>query len=248
MRSGMPGLNLGDNWTPLVRNVVGVLFVVYVAQLLTGGRLEALLAWQPMGDGFRPWQPLSSFLLSGPDPLGAFFEWLGVFFLVGPLERLLGRRSLFGAVGASLAASVPLALLGQWLGVLGVAGGAVLGIEPLLVALVALFGFTMPSAQFLFMFVIPMRAAWLAWGTGLLSFLYLLYSRDVGSALAFFSWGGAWLWTGVRNGALRRAQLQWKRARIAREQRKFQVIEGGRGDDAPNGRRSARREPNDWVN
>ncbi len=81
-----------------------------------------------------------------------------------------------------------------------------------------------------------------------MSFLYLLYSRDVGSALGFFSWGGAYLWTGVRNGALRRAQLQWKRSRIERQLRRFEVIEGGRGDADTKGRRSARKEPNDWVN
>jgi hypothetical protein len=241
--SGMPGLNLGDNWTPLVRAVVGTLFAIYVAQLLSDGRVTALLAWQGLDAGFAPWQPLTSFLLSGPDPLGAFFQWLGVFFLLGPLERMLDRRSLFGALATSLAVSVPLALLGQWAGWLGVPG-AVLGVEPLLVALVALFGFLMPNAQFLFMFVIPMRASWLAWGTGLLSFLYLLYARDVGSALSCFSWAGVYVWAGLRNGAFRRAQLQWKRARIDRELRKFEVIEGGRTDG---GRRGGPSGGKDWI-
>lgn len=239
--SGLSGLNLGDNWTPLTRNVLVTLFAIYVVQLLVGDPMVAALAWQPLGEGFRPWQVFTAFLLGGPDPLSAVIDWLLLFFLIAPLDRLLGRASFLRAVGVSwlVAVVVTLGLVGTGL---VSQTGPYLGASPLLAALVALMGFMMPGATFLLMFVIPIKAGIIAWGTGLLSFLYLLASRDVGASLAFFGWSGAWLFLNFRGGFFRRAMLRWKRDRIQKRLQKFEVIEGGKGQ-APK-RKSG---TDDWV-
>ena len=227
--TGVPGLNLGPNWTPLTRTVLVGFFAIYVVQLLLRGTLEAWLAWQPIGEGFAPWQPFTSFLLQGPTPITALIDWIVLYFLLAPLEGILGRKGFLQAIGLcwAVAVAATLALLATGL-VQQV--GMVLGISPLISALFALFGFLMPNAVIMLMFVLPIRAIWIAWGTGLLTFLFLLYSHELSSALAFFAWGGAWLWIAMRGGGYRRLMLRWKKSRIERQLSRFEVIEGGRGD------------------
>jgi hypothetical protein len=239
-QNGIPGLNLGANWTPLTRNVLLTLFGVYVAQQLSGGRADALFAWQPFGDGFQPWQIVTSFVLGG-DPVYTVLDWLVLYFVLAPVDGMLGRRGLVQSVAVTWATGV---VITSVLLALGLVGGVHAGIGPLLAALVAIFGFMMPNAQFLLFFIIPVRAIWLAWGTGLMSFLFLLWGKDIGSSLTFFGWVGATAWMAVRGGALRRFQLRWKKSRIERKLARFEVIEGGR--TGPRTKRT--RDPNDWVN
>ena len=53
--TGVPGPNMGPNWTPLARTVIVGFFALYVLQLLLRGTLEQYLAWQP---GVKPLQLL----------------------------------------------------------------------------------------------------------------------------------------------------------------------------------------------
>lgn len=239
--SGIPGLNLGDNWTPLTRNVLVGLFAIYVVQLLVGDAVLAWLAWQPFGAGFAPWQVFTAFLLSGPTPITALLDWLILFFLLAPLDAMLGRRTFVQAILTCWGVSVAVSLVAMAAGLIA-HPGVYLGISPLLAALVALFGFMNPGATFLLMFVVPVRAGLLAWGTGLLTFLFLLYSRDLGASLAFFAWGGAWSFMAFRGGGMRRMLLKWKRHRIEKKLQKFQVIEGGRKTE-----RAKKSGTDDWV-
>lgn len=242
MQPSGSGLHLGDNWTPLARNVLVTLFAIYVVQLLVGDPMIALFAWHPFGAGFRPWQIVTAFLLGGPDPLSAVLNWLVLFFLLAPLDRLLGRKGLIRGIGVSWAVAVAVAMVLVATGIVR-QEGAFYGGSALLAALLALFGFLMPGATFLLMFIVPVKAGLIAWGTGLLSFLYLLYTRDLGAALAFFSWGGAWLFLNARGGGgVRRLMLRWKRHRIEKRLQKFEVIEGGKGREPT--RRSG---TDDWV-
>ena len=242
--NAMAGLNLGDNWTPRTRNVLLALFTLYVAQLLLPGVLETWLAWQPSGQGFLPWQPLTAFVLGGPTPFTACLEWLAVFFLLAPVERGLGTRDAWFGLGAAWASAVVLGLVLTAVGAVTVPAGGFLGLAPLLAALVGFFGWANPGARILLAFIIPVRADLVAWATGLLSFLYLLYARDLGSALAFGAWAGAWAWMRLGGtGALRRWGLHARRRKIERDLRKFEVIDGGRASGAPR-----RTKPEEWVN
>jgi hypothetical protein len=256
LQNGIPGSpNFGANWTPLTRNVIVTLFVLYVAQLLSGGLAVDLFAWHGFGSQFRPWQIVTSFLLGSGGPFWVVIGWLGLYFLLAPVDQFLGRRGFLQALGTSWVTAVAVTAVLLATGLVS-AGAPFMGYGPLITALTALFGFSMPNAQFLFMYVIPVRAVWLAWGTGLLSFLYLLASRDLSSSLAFFGWGGAWLWMTVGSGALRRLALRWKKSRIERKLSRFEVIEGGRTEPGtkPRSQPAASspskrgRDPGDWVN
>jgi hypothetical protein len=224
-------MNLGDNWTPLTRTLIVGLFVLYVLQLLAGEGATQTLAWQPFGAGFLPTQPLTSFLIAG-DPTSACLGWLGLFFLVAPVERALGRSAFARAALASWLGAVALGLA---VASLQMADVAVLGLAPLLAALASLFGWAHPGANILLFFVIPIRAELIAWGTGALSFLWLLVAltrpgmaSPLGSALAFGAWLGALAWSRLGSAEVRRLQLAWRQRRVQRELRRFEVIEGGR--------------------
>lgn len=241
MANGLPGLDLGSNWTPLTRNVIVALFAIYVVQLLTSPMLVDLFAWQPFGQGFQAWQVATAFLLGGPTPISAILSWMVLFFLLAPMDAILGRRGLVQALGVTWAGSVVVSAALLAAGILN--PSIFLGIGPLLTALVALFGFTQPQARILLFFIIPVRAIWFAWGSGLLTFLSLLYAQDLGASLYFFAWASAAAWLSIRNGALRRTHLRWKKRSIERKLSRFEVIEGGR--TGPRKKRSS--DPNDWV-
>jgi hypothetical protein len=229
-------LRVGPAWTPLVRAVLAALVGLYVLQLLVehwaGVPVTARLAWWGPGSGlFQPWQPVTSFLLNGPDPVGAVISWVVLWFFLPPAEGFLGRRRLLGLLALSwvgaVGATLPLQLAGVIQG-----GGPYLGIHCFLTALLVVFGLSVPDARILLFFVIPVRASWVAWGTGLVSLLFFLYSRALGSSIAFFGWAAAVAWM-LGAGRVDRWLGRFRRRRPAR---RFGVIEGQRG-----------RGPGDWV-
>ncbi len=229
--------NLGaisPNLSGLTRNVLIGSVALYVLQLLGESWaalpvLDALSWWPFASDRFQPWQPLSAFLLNGPDPLAAFFSWLAIFFFLPSIEQSFGRRGVASATATTLGFTIALGLLLQLVGAIAATGPA-WGPGALLTALTVLFGFSRPNATILLFFILPVRAIWIAWGTGLLAALYFLASRTLGSALILSGWIGAWLWLqGVSPGSLRTLWLRWRHARLHRRLRKLEVIEGGRG-------------------
>lgn len=232
--------------SPLAKRVLIALVSMYVAQLLAmqwlGLPLMELGAWWPFASGgFHIWQPLTAPFLQGPDPFGALLGWVMVFFFFSPAEQTVGRNGLLQAAGAAYAATLVLGFLGLWSGAVSVAGIPYFGLEPFLTMLVVLFGLTRPNAQILLFFVLPIRASWVAWGSGLLALLYFLFSRDLDSLSVLTGWIGGYLWLQARaKGGVKQALQSLKpkpdpRSKHAETQerlRKFTVYEGG-GDGKP---------------
>jgi membrane associated rhomboid family serine protease len=229
---GMPQIDLGRNWTPLVRTVLITLFVIYVVQLLTAPLMTDLFAWQPIGAGFRPWQVITAPFLGG-EPIGTVFTWLTLYFFLPLLEGTLGLKKLGQATAFAWFFAVLLTFGGM---ALGLQDGTMLGGGPILLAYTALFGFLLPDLTFLLFFIIPMKAKWIGWGAGLLAFLYFLYTPHMVTALAIFAWVGAWLWAGWHNGAFRRMRLQAQRRKVQKQMSRLEVLDGGKS------------KPQDWVN
>jgi hypothetical protein len=230
-------MGFGDRWSPLVRNTLLVLVGVYVAQLLIPG-MAALLAWSTGVGLFAPWQVLTCLVLGGPDPGQALFDWVGVFFLVPLLDDLMDRRTWVLQLLTCWAVAVVTGLGAVTLGL--VDPSVIMGQTALLDAAIAFIGFRMRHAQFLLMFVIPVRAVWLAWITGGMSLLYFLAYRNADTWTMLVCWAAAAVLANVDRGSLRRLSLQWKKGRIERRLRKFEVIDGGK--DGP-----PRTRPEDWV-
>ena len=233
-------------WTPLVRNTILVLFGLYVIELVLGWQeVGRLLAMWPIsggalvGSSFAPWQPLTFPFVQG-EPRDVIWQFVAIFFFLQPTADALGQRRLwfstlfvwafacavkFAAEAVGFLSAVPIVGCGFW-------------VE----ALVVWFGFSHRGQPVRFMLFIPMRAEFLAWGSGLLSLLYLLFSRDTASLFMVAAFGAAWASSGFDPDIFRRWRLQRRKRKIERELSKFQVIDGGKTA------RPRRADPNDWVN
>ena len=224
----MPGFS-GPTRTVLL-TLVGLFIAQLIAASWLGLPVVENLGWWPLyGESFRVWQPLTSLLLHKPDPMGALFSWLVIFFFLPAAAQGLGWSALRRGLAIILGGAVALGLLLQAVGAV-VPGAPYMGINPLIVALTVIFGFTRPNATILLFFIVPVRAIWIAWGSGLLALLFFLATRSLDAALWVTGWVAAWLWLQDLSAAdLRRPYLRWKQARLHRRLRKLHVIEGGRG-------------------
>ena len=215
---------LQQNLTPLSRALLIASFAIYILQLLSAGVVAQYLGWHPFGPGFFPWQPLTSFLLTGPDPRSAFFGWLGLFFFVGTVQNVLGNRTLGFAMLTCWATAVTTTLVLTGTGLLPFA--TYVGYQPLLLALVALFGFYMPGQNVLLAFVVPVRGIWFAWGSGILALLWLVYAPTGGTWMDVAAWIGAFVFQFVDQGGIRRFRVGRQRKAV---ERRFAVHDGGKG-------------------
>lgn len=220
----------------LARNILIGMVLLYIAQIVAQNWnnlpvKETFAWWSPLHENFRPWQPLTAFLLNGPGAISAMLSWLVFYFFFPTAEEDLGRRRTFWILGLSYGVAVAFSLPLQLLGLID-PSSVFLGIHCFLTALTVIFGLTRPQASILLFFILPVRASWVAWGTGIISFFFFLTRRDLTSAVAFFGWCGAVGDIVARPYILR----SWYRFRLSRLQRekdssirsRFRVIEGGR--------------------
>ena len=185
MRQGMRMSGGGLQFTPLTKLLLIVLIGLFMVQKILeswlGFPMLATFGWRPFGQGFEPWQPFTAFFLNG-SVMRAFFDWLFLFFILPAVEPMFTQDRLrrfaistyFGtiAIGFLMLLTGAVRNTGVWF-----------GIEPFLAALLVIFGLSRPNATILLMFILPIKAAWVAWGSGLLCLLHLLDGRDLGSAM-----------------------------------------------------------------
>jgi hypothetical protein len=222
----------GPSFTPLSKVVLGSLLGLYILQLILESMLSMpvtqTLAWQPFRMGFQPWQPVTAWFLNATQsPMRAFFDWLFLFFLIPIVETMYTRERLARLAVTTLVGSVFFGLLMVLLGVVR-AQTVWYGPEPWLTALLVVVGLTRPNMTFYLMFVLPIRASWMAWGSGLMALLFLLSSRDMSSAM----WLGGWIcgFAVVQGGMpsfLKKAWLRYKANKVEKRLSQFDVIEGG---------------------
>lgn len=238
-RPTVPGGGIGPVLTPFARTVLVALVGLFVFQLVVerwlGLPVLQTLAWWPFGTGmFRPWQVVTCYLLNGPGVLNAVFDWIFIFFLLPPVEQMYGRLAVIRMIGFTVILSAVVGLLFLVTGVV-VSGGPWLGLNPLLTALLVLFGLARPNAQILLFFVLPIKAGWVAWGSGLLALLNLLAERNLESALWATGWLGGYLWIQMQGpGGVRRPLLKLRQHLLQRKLKRFEVLDGGQepgGDD-----------------
>lgn len=233
--------------SPGVRLIMAVHIVAFVALYIvpalfgfTAEQAVLLLSLNPIAllDGYV-WQLVTGVLFYNPaDVLGLFFDLLWLYFLGTQVEAMVGRRKLLEYYGwcalAGVLATVVIGLPAQLLAPgaaisLGLpsmgAGGAVLGLIFVWVGRL--------DRQIVHMWLLgPMQARTI--GIILLAFWLLsILNGHGGGALAHLAGMGAGyaigrgLWPPDRS----QARLKREKARIQRELRRFEVIEGGRAGE-----------------
>jgi hypothetical protein len=239
MRSPGPlSFDFASLFTPLVRNVFIVLGAIYAVELIGGSALTALGALMPFGASWQPWQPFTFPFVHGP-PDVALWTFLGLFFFLQAVVSAMGRRRFWWSTVAVWFAAVAGKIGVEALGVLPAA--PVFGIGWWCVALTVWFGLFNRGAQILLAFVIPVRADWVAWGTGLVCLVRFVYYKDTGSLFYLLAFGVAVALVYVDADGFRRWRLLRRKAKIERDLSKFQVIDGGKD-------RPRRTDSRDWVN
>lgn len=227
---------------PWMRNLLIGLVAAYVLELIlrnTGVPVYAL-AWDPIGAGFQPWQPLTRFLVQGGSVFSVLFGALLLYFLLPALWYVVEPERLRNAAIAGLVGGTVLPLLVD----LALAdGGTMMGWTTFLAVWCAtVFGLAMPEDTIYLMFVVPVNGRFVLWATAVITGLVFLMGATTTHATAegFGTWLGVYGWWQLRGPGARTRQLKQKAARIERELQRFQVIEGGRQDDD-------NREPDEWV-
>lgn len=245
---------LGGQMTPLVKRILTVLIALYIVQVfalkpdnlqpgdnpLSPRGLTWLYLWDLNSGHWRPWQPVTAFLFNA-GVFSAALDWLMVFFFVGPVQQLIGKKRLLKALLWSWATAVIFTHAVMLLN--GVTSGSEAaftstgfrGLEPFLMSLLVIFGLAQPNAQILLFFVLPIKAAWVAWVSGLLALLVFLTEATLGTSLVLGGWLGGYLYVRSGFGNIQRfwvrLKLLRKKKKIEKELAKFTVIDGGKDDD-----------------
>ncbi|MEQ1502967.1 MAG: hypothetical protein ABMB14_12090 [Myxococcota bacterium] len=230
-----------ERWHQVLLIALFALYVVELVVMNLGFDLYAALAWHgfPGGvgaGGFQPWQPVTRFLVQGPQVPWVLLSLLVLYFFLPAMENVVTRRQLgvavaFGALGGTI---VPLAM-----DALGFAGGITYGWSPLVFSLFALFGLARPE-ETIWLVMFPLKAKWILWGSLVIALLQLLVVRSLDTFQTLGVWLGVvgW-WHGFGPGA-RRRQLSRSARAIERELQggpradKLRVIDGGKSK--PQGR------------
>ena len=232
MRQGMRMSGGGLQFTPLTKMLLIVLIGIFIVQKVLeswlGFPMLATFGWLPFGQGFQPWQPFTAFFLNG-GVTRAFFDWLFLFFILPAVEPMFTPDRLRRFALSTYFGTIIIGFLMLAVGAVRI-NGVWFGIEPFLAALLVVFGLSRPNATILLMFILPIKAAWVAWGSGLLCLLNLLDGRDLNSAMWLAGWisGYVWLRGGISQG-LKRPFLRWKQAKVKKKLSTFDVIDGGKG-------------------
>ena len=226
----------GSYLSPLGKRLLLVYGLIYVLELLFEHWLKidivSFLELYPIGDrNFNLWQLITHPFIHNPNsPIGFIIICIIFYFFAAPVEHAFGlKRFLIFFYTSALGG----ALCG--LGFSFVAGFNVpfLGMMPSLLSLIVIFGFLSPEATILLMFILPIKAKYLSYGTIVITFLTFLAKANP---------HGAYHLGGILFGYLyfrgfgkyfdsRLIRLRYSEWQIKRRKSRFTVIDGGKSEE-----------------
>ncbi len=236
-----PPMGFGFAMSPLCKKLLILYSSVYIVQLLTEHwfqfPLSSYLYIYPVGaERFHFWQIFTHPFVHDPgSPLGFLINCLVLYFFANPVENEFGSRGfLYLFYSAALGALV-----------LGLAFATVSGFDypfsgmsPGILALIVVFGLLNPEATIYLMFIIPLKAKYISYGTVIVTAVTFLAKANPQGAwhLGGILFGYLYM-KGPRNvldpSLVSRKYQNWQ---FERKKRRFTVLEGGKGkkkDDKP---------------
>ncbi len=230
---GPPGLQL-PQLSPSLKRVLLALGGLYVVELLLPvlGVSTSALMWQPLGQGFAPWQLFTRFLIN--KPAGAFglaINLLMLYFVLPDLMRSLSRRQLLEATGAAALGATALPLLFD---LVGLGYGAAWGWGTFLIGVFTLFGLLHHNAIIRLYFLFPIKAGWFVWISLGISLVSALSSFSPGMGFRMQAlqgvgvWVGTWGWWQAMGPGVRKRKLVSSAKKVERDLKRFTVLDGGR--------------------
>jgi membrane associated rhomboid family serine protease len=109
------------------------------------------------------------------------------------------------------------------------------GMLPSLLALIVVFGLLNPEATILLMFIIPIKAKYISYGTMLITLLTFLAKANPNGAYHLGGIVFGWLWLAGPRHVLdyRRLHMMYLEWRLRRKKARFRVIDGDKDKDRP---------------
>ena len=226
----------GSYLTPLGKRLLLFYGCIYVLELLFEHWLKigivAALELHPLGNGgFHFWQLITHPFIHNPNsPISFIISCIIFYFFAAPVEHNFGTKRFLIFFYASALGG---ALCG--LGFSLVAGFDLpfLGMMPSLLSLVVIFGLLSPEATILLMFILPIKAKYLSYGTVIITFLTFLAKANphgayhLGGILfgyLYFKGLGKYL----DFSSIRLKYFEW---RLEKRKSRFTVIDGGKAKE-----------------
>ena len=215
------------------KNLLIALLSLYIVELLVvqwfAIPLNRILPWDPSSGLSQPWTPLTMFLYQDPRPLSFLFDLLALYFFMPTFQRKYGVTSAYSLLTGVFLVSLIFGTLGLYSGAIPMTGPSVLGLGAYVLALVVIFGLNNPNATILLLFF-PIQAAWIAWGSGILTGLNFLATRSLDSAVLLSGWIAGYLFIQKRRyGSFNKWFKKMQHNQQKNRSRKhLEVIKGGR--------------------
>lgn len=231
-----PTFGFGSSLTPLGKRLIIIYTVIYVAELLLEHWLKApvvaYLELYPLASpSFRIWQFFTHPFIHDPyAPFGFLINAIMLYFFAAPVENALGSKRFLTLFYVAALGS---AVCGQVFSGISAFDTPFMGMLSSLLALLVVFGLLNPEATIMLMFIIPIKAKYLSYGTVLITSLTFLAKANPFGA---YHLGGIFFGYLYFRGPKRvfdpnliyLRYLQWQ---LRRRKAGFRVIDGNKGDD-----------------
>jgi membrane associated rhomboid family serine protease len=221
----------GSRLTPLGKRLLIFYGTVYVIELLLEHWIRipvvSILQLYPLKHwNFHGWQLLTHPFIHNPQsPISFLINCVIFYFFAAPVEKAFGSRRFLilfylSALGGAICG----------LGFSSVAGfnAPFLGMMPSLLSLIVIFGLLNPEATILLMFILPIKAKYLSYGTAIVTLLTFLAKANAHGAyhLGGILFGYLYL-KGFGNfldpKSIHLRYLQWQ---LKKKRSRFQAIDG----------------------
>ena len=229
-------IGFGTTLTATGKIMLVVYAAVYVLELIgeqwVGAPIFGLLALNPLNSGqFHIWQLLTHPVIHNPGaPIGFLIDCLVFYFFAGTIEAALGTRSFLRLY---IVAAVGGAAAGLLFSSLTSFSTPYAGMMPSLLALIVVFGLLNPESTVLLMFILPVKAKYISYGTVIVTALTFLARTNPHGAYHLGGIALAWLYFRSPSHWLDANWWRWKFFQSSRKKRrsKFTVIDGRDDDD-----------------
>lgn len=234
-----PSLSFGTNLTGLGKKLLVVYVTIYIMELLSEHWFNipvvSFLQLYPFKlESFHFWQIMTHPFIHNPySPLIFAIGCVVFYFFAAPVETAFGgKRFLTLFYGSALGG----ALLGLGFSSISGLSAPFSGMMPSLLSLVVVFGLLNPEATILLMFVLPIKAKYLSYGTiGITLLTFLAKANPHGAYhLGGILFGYIYL-RGPRTlfdpGMIRLKYLEWQ---LKRKRARFHLLDGDQKKDDDN--------------
>ena len=229
-------IGFGISLTLVGKTMLIVYATVYVLELIgqhwLGIPLYQWLALSPLkSEHFHFWQLVTHPVIHDPGaPIGFLIDCLVFYFFAGTIESALGTRAFLRLYIIAALGGAAVALIFSGLTSFSVPCA---GMMPSLLALIVVFGLLQPEATILLMFVLPIKAKYISYGTIIVTALTFLAQTNVHGAYHLGGIGLAWLYFRSSPQWLDANWWRWKFFDHTQKKRRsrFTVINGKNNDD-----------------